>query len=536
MRKIFLDPKDINYQQQKLNERLLCAECLENTNIDGKAIGLNQIVSLIEENQVEKMEKVQNTISNQINLIESLNCIIDQMKQQLIQQLDQLISIMMGWVQNLQQQYSQYSFYDELDIMLLKENQTYCNKQLIQIWKTNLCWTSKVYPKLEQFNQFKEYNKCKELLSSLELGYQQFTQTEQEQQIKIYQQNQDINSANTLINIPPFQMIKSSLQSNLKPFTYQQIQQSPIKQNEVCYAIAVNNNCSIMVAGCNQYIKLFEFNQGILKQVQLLTEHAGNISTLNFMKRTNNFISGSCDSQIIIWVRNNNNQWISQQKLNGHTSYINCLILNNNEDTIISGSDDKSIKFWIKENQWLSSQTITDHNEDRDGLSINDDQNKIISCRQDKLILVIEQSIQKKQWIVIQKIELEYAGVRLCFIDNNTFTGYHWGEHYMNVYEMNNTNKQYTRTKKILFNGGLDCYYFPQKYIKQKCILVTKNSQNISLIRRNQNGEFIVEQSIPFKTHEIFACMTDDGQYLITWDSNSKEYQIRCYKGNMKQK
>ncbi|CAD8204825.1 unnamed protein product [Paramecium pentaurelia] len=308
-------------------------------------------------------------------------------------------------------------------------------------------------------------------------------------------------------------------------------QQNSIKQDQTCFAIAVNKDFTILIAGCNNQIQVFEFIQGILKQVQVLSEHGKNIHTLNFMKRSNYFISGSVDNSIIIWARNQNNSWIFQQKLNGHTGSILCLLLNNNEDIIVSGSHDYQIKFWQKQNGWLCSQTITDHTSTVYGLSFNEQQNRLISCGDDNIILVIEQLELNKQWIVIQKITVEQFGCRLCFIDNNRFTFYPYGKDYINVFEMNNSNKQYTKTKDIPVKSGniYDNSLFSSQYIKLKCMLVNKNGQNVSLIRLKQNGEFMTEEIIDFGTRNLFGYMTDDGQYLITWDGKSKEIQIRKY-------
>ncbi|CAD8199280.1 unnamed protein product [Paramecium octaurelia] len=323
--------------------------------------------------------------------------------------------------------------------------------------------------------------------------------------IKTYSQNQQ----------------KSNEQLNVKPFTYQLIQQASIKQNEYYCAIAVNKDCSILVTGCDSQIKVFEFKQGNLKQVQLLNEHTQYVKTLNFMKKSDHFISGSDDNQIIIWGRYENNSWICQQKLNGHTDTIYCLIINDNEDLIISGSDDETIKFWWKQNQWLCSQTITDYNSRVYALSLNESQNKLISCGQDKLILVMEQSEQNKQQTVKQKITVEIKGLRLCFIDNNKFTFQPFAKEYMDIYEMSSANKQFIKTKDIPVKGGQDCCFFPQQYIKSKSILVNKNGSNVNLIKIKSNAEFII--------YETYGYMTDDGQYLITWDDNSTEYQIRKY-------
>ncbi|CAD8131261.1 unnamed protein product [Paramecium sonneborni] len=100
----------------------------------------------------------------------------------------------------------------------------------------------------------------------------------------------------------------------------------------------------------------------------------------------------------------------------------------------------------------------------------------------------------------------------------------------MHIYELNNTNKQYSKTKDLIVKCGSDgACLFPQQYIKQKCLLVNKNGQNINLIKRKENGDFITQQSIDFGTSSLFGIMSDNGEYLITWDDISKEIQIRKY-------
>ncbi|CAD8163646.1 unnamed protein product [Paramecium pentaurelia] len=269
----------------------------------------------------------------------------------------------------------------------------------------------------------------------------------------------------------------------------------------------------------------------MIKQTQILNEHKNNVHTLNFMNKSNQFISGSHDNSIIIWQLNQNNQWIPQQTLNGHTNYIYCLILNNNEDLIISGSYDNSIKFWIKKNEWICQQTIKDHSNSVYGLSVNQQQNKVVSCGLDKLILIMEQQGQNKEWIVIQKITVESHAFRICFIDNNMFTLSQQSKEQISVYEMNSINQQFTKTRDIHVKCGSDSnYLFPQQYINQKCILMSKNGQYVNLIRKKLNAEFVTQQSIHFDTNSLYGGMSNDGDYLITWDYKSKQIQVRKYK------
>ncbi|CAD8106485.1 unnamed protein product [Paramecium sonneborni] len=220
------------------------------------------------------------------------------------------------------------------------------------------------------------------------------------------------------------------------------------------------------------------------------------VTTLNFMKKSNHFI-------VMI------NQLQYGQLIKAINGFAN---KNQMNIMVIYGSCDKTIKFWTKQNQWLQKQTITNHTDIVYGLSLNQKQNILISCGLDAQILIIEQSQKDSKWIVIQTIQVEKSGQRICFINDDVFS--------------------FQPQKKCICScqsGSDDCYFFPQEHIKSKFLLVNKNYKYVNLIRKNENGEFKTEQSIEFGNQSLYGCMSDDGQYLITWDYSSKEIQIRKY-------
>ncbi|CAD8100204.1 unnamed protein product [Paramecium primaurelia] len=279
--------------------------------------------------------------------------------------------------------------------------------------------------------------------------------------------------------------MKCPSQVNLKPFTYQIIETNSIKQQEYCLALAINKDCSIVAAGCNNLIKIYEFQQGMLKLNQILNEHKSHVFTLNFMKQQNQLISGDQGS-ILIWEYNNNNSWICLQTI--------VIVLNAQFQIIIKIF---LYPFWVKKNEWICQQTITDHSDWVYQLSLNEQQNQVISCGADRLILVIEQSEPNKNWIVKQKIKVDCEGYRLCFINNNLFTFQPINGNLMYVYEMNSVSKQFTKSKDITINKGYDNYIlFPQQFIKQKQLVVNKHGEQVHLIRFTENAEFQVEQSL----------------------------------------
>ncbi|CAD8204849.1 unnamed protein product [Paramecium pentaurelia] len=246
--------------------------------------------------------------------------------------------------------------------------------------------------------------------------------------------------------------------NNLNSFQFELITQNSTKQEKGCYSIAINKDNSIVLAGCDNLIKVFENQQGNLNQIQLLSEHTTTVYTLNFMQKSNNFVSGSHDKQIIIWQMNESNLWTFQQILNGHSHSIVFLLINNNENLINSSSYDNTIKFWNK--QMNDNLTVL--------IKFSEQEYKLIACSNDSKILVIKFQQLENIWSVIQKIQVDQFGYRLSFINENLFTFQPECQEYMSIYEPNSTDKKFIKTKEINVKCDSNCCdnLFPQKYIK----------------------------------------------------------------------
>ncbi|CAD8108318.1 unnamed protein product [Paramecium sonneborni] len=322
------------------------------------------------------------------------------------------------------------------------------------------------------------------------------------------------------------------LYQSVKNIRFKLLRSNTVQQDERCYAIALNNNGSFILVGCRQKIKVFEHEKGKLNQIQLLNEHKRDISTLNFMKKTNHFISGSGDQIIIIWQPNENNQWTYSQKLDGHLDWISCLVLNQDDNLIISGSADKTIRFWEKQNQFQFQQVITDHLNEVFSLSLNEQENKLISCSKDKLIFVIEKTSFHKKWCIIQKIQIDQYGLRLHFINDQQFIFQPYLQEKIQIYELDINMNLYLKKQDFAVSCGScdDSRFFPIQYNKLKQLIVNKNGKSINLMRMKENYEIKIEQLIEFASCDNYGQLSEDGNYLVTWDSSSRQIQIRVCK------
>ncbi|CAD8128500.1 unnamed protein product [Paramecium sonneborni] len=320
----------------------------------------------------------------------------------------------------------------------------------------------------------------------------------------------------------------SMINQEKKLFQYSLIAKSTKKQEENCYAIEINQDMTLIIFGCNNKIKVNSFDSGNFKEIQTLEGHTDNVTTLNFLNELNNIISGSDDKQIIIWQQNQQQLWGILQILEGHSGQINCVLINYSHNLIISCSWDKTIKFWIKQNNWKCYQTISEHTSAVFQLSLNDAQNKLISCGIDQFILVMEYSNNDQQWIIIKKIWTSLQGNRLCFLNDNIFAFQPDNKEIIQIYEINNTKKLYEKKNEIAVQGSYDgSVLFPQKFIKEKSILVNKYYKFINLIKLDHNGQLLQKFTIEFSTYGIFGTMSSNGEYLITWNYKTKEIELR---------
>ncbi|CAK61925.1 unnamed protein product (macronuclear) [Paramecium tetraurelia] len=292
-------------------------------------------------------------------------------------------------------------------------------------------------------------------------------------------------------------------------------------------------------------IQIFQFQKAFLKKLTQIKKASEAISTLNFFEHNSNFIAGSFDSSIIIWPMNLTSTPKYITKLQEKYHFVRCLAVLSSEDLVISGSHDHSIKFWsystsqtVSPYCWFQSQTITEHTSTVWGLSINEDENKLISCGEDKLILIIERT-NKHQWIVKQKVYVENGGFRLSFINNDSFASQphkdQRGSSNLDLYQFDVSTDLYVRTGNVPIKGkGQYCRaYFPQLYIPSKQMILSKNGYYINLIRFTQSNQTLADwecrlvQTINFDQHWIFGTVSRDGEYIITWDDESKAIQTR---------
>ncbi|CAK62876.1 unnamed protein product (macronuclear) [Paramecium tetraurelia] len=345
-------------------------------------------------------------------------------------------------------------------------------------------------------------------------------------QMKNQQSSVNQQESQILSTIPIVQEQSKQKKQQLK---FKLLKDNCIKQDKRCYAIAFNSDGQFVVLGCREIIKVFEHDKGKLNQIQLLIEHKSDISILNFMKKTNHFLSGSKDEIIIIWQQYQDKQWNCVQKLEAHRDWIFCIVINKDDNLIISCSADTTIKFWKKYNGFSCQQVITEHQSEVVSLSLNQKESKLISCSKNNQIFVIERTSFTTIWQVVQKIPLDQYGVRLCFINDEQFIFLPCLQENLQLYQFDLNHNEYRKILDYPVSCGScdECNFFPIQYQNAKGLLVIKNGKSVNVMRSLEKGEFVIEQLIQFGSCDNYGQLSQDGNYLLTWDSSSRQIQIR---------
>ncbi|CAD8115712.1 unnamed protein product [Paramecium primaurelia] len=150
-----------------------------------------------------------------------------------------------------------------------------------------------------------------------------------------------------------------------------------VKQQQSCWAIAFNKSNSIMAAGCEENIKIWNFQDNkLIDSGIVLKGHSDYVQCLVFSKYHDWFVSGGLDEKIICWKQINIQKWQGNQFINTGQGIIQCLVLKSAVDLIISSHDSK-IKVWnlnIECNIISFKQSLDMHKSTVQSIFVNENQ------------------------------------------------------------------------------------------------------------------------------------------------------------------
>ncbi|CAK61248.1 unnamed protein product (macronuclear) [Paramecium tetraurelia] len=303
------------------------------------------------------------------------------------------------------------------------------------------------------------------------------------------------------------------------------------KQAEWCNALAFNKQGNIMIAGCIYSIKIFDFLRGRIVQTYQAKQHSGDINSLLFSKKINQFFSGSDDRTIRVWSQIDQKDWKCVQVLQGHLDWVLCLIQTEDEQILLSGSRDRTIKKWFKNEisqAFECTQTLTIHSDAVLGLSLNKSESFLVSCSYDKSIIIweIKESFQIEQKQIIQ---LQTYANRILFINETQFLFQPNNNQNVHIYQYNSEFQSFQTSNHNIkqVQADDDYQYFPSKFLSTKGCFANIHNKYMYITKQLNDEEYEIQQIIEFDDYRKFGSFTEDGEYLVTWHYTSSEFQIR---------
>ncbi|CAK59581.1 unnamed protein product (macronuclear) [Paramecium tetraurelia] len=325
------------------------------------------------------------------------------------------------------------------------------------------------------------------------------------------------------------QQIQISMVSKQQKIRFENIiEGQKVTQDQNCYALIFDHTNNLLVAGCGQNIQTFKFNSGSFQSQSVFGQHYSNVTALCFIK-FNQFISGDAKGQLQFW-KEESNSWKQYQKLSSeHFEQINQILYSKKFNQIITCSNDKNITVLENKNQqvniWACAQTISSHQSNVCSISLNDSETTLISSGSDKQLQIYSRQIN---FNLIQTIKVEDIIYRLQFIEDSSFcaqiqTGIH-----LNFYNFNKNQEQYILNQTAEVQNQKSCSQgFPIGICKKHSMILCKHGTYINVLKKMNNQIYRTEQSINFDTMYLYGALTSDGNYLVTWDYRSKQFQVR---------
>ncbi|CAD8112407.1 unnamed protein product [Paramecium sonneborni] len=489
-------------------QRLICSQCINDLKGRFNGININEAIQTIQERKNNILNIISDSSQRILSILNNYLGEIIKNKTQILQTMDQMISQVTIWMDEIQQlEFKQcsYNFFDEIDQL---------NQSIDEI-------------------RNKQIDKFKRVFQTINQSYEkkiQFTKNQLQESL--------LNAQNTLMldrifSRVFFNRLNLQLKSDYaekKP--YNQIQYKLVqeyKQNEWCHALAFNNNKSIMVSSLNNNIKIWNFQQGQLIDTNIILDgHEKLIKCIVFSKKYNWFFSGSEDNTIRSWKEKqgwfSSIKWESSKANKTHSNWVIQLILNSQEDELISCSIDKTIKIWrisYDQNQIRLFDSLEKHQQQVLSISLNESEQQLISQGEDQQVILWEKN-QKLKWqfknIILLSIQEINRGARflmdnqiICKTSQGQLEGYkliqdQYQRQQVFNFEAQNLDEKPQQEFQIIFN-------IPTQ------LIVIKHHKYFYFFRNNLEDCKFQQVFQPLECHYEVCCfnITNDGKYFVVW-------------------
>ncbi|CAD8129541.1 unnamed protein product [Paramecium sonneborni] len=326
---------------------------------------------------------------------------------------------------------------------------------------------------------------------------------------------------------------------DMNVFQFYQLQDCNINEKEICNAINVNYDFSVIICAFKSFIKIYEFKPQSFQEIQKINMD-DDVEQLTFINQTNKFIVFSLydrEGQIFSKVQD---CWKCQQTIRPPVSlvillfgihYQRSLIMTNDGTIILFLSSNCSSNVMIliyKNHSYQEWKLLSFERLQMKSYIFNTDMNE----SENLIILSNKQSIQiiqKQNQVVrldnIQVIQTSESNPYAKFIKDNQFIS---SEHsHLCIYKQNNNNQMFEKIKKVNLNFGMDLsdgIRILQFNKIKKFLLISINSV-LHIIRICDNEDLKIEYCV--EDSNKCGMISQNGIYLVTQNQEQKQITIR---------
>ncbi|CAD8125987.1 unnamed protein product [Paramecium sonneborni] len=314
------------------------------------------------------------------------------------------------------------------------------------------------------------------------------------------------------------QKTENLVPNQIDPILLQQIEQLPI-----IFSLSFDKDGQNLILATERDLSIFKYQNG---QFQLQINKKEQATAIVLSKKVDWFAYSAHQEGLKCCIKKNDNYWETSDAERYVGQYIFCLVLNNDENELISAVEDYGIYFWnvncldnkIKQsNIRLLLNNITT-------LCLNPSENLLVSSTYSSIIMLWGK-FENNKWERMYDLEppLKFNQARsISFITDDTLVLQDYQIDYVYVYKLLDgifviaqtieSQNKYCKNTFMNVSGG-----FPKIYNKKRKLLYLRHQSQIKFFTQQNNN--LLFQQIPdyiqfddFKVYNLV--MSDNGKFL----------------------
>ena len=299
--------------------------------------------------------------------------------------------------------------------------------------------------------------------------------------------------------------------------------QQELKASQWVDYLCLTADQQTLFCGIRSGIEIYKLDEkGKFYKKQTLTAHSRFISSLKYDNINKNLISGSFDKKIIIWRKNQDGYYALHQELNGHINCLRALCLHSESRLLISGSKEKLIFWRLGSDNKYSRFNDFGHSIAIYALTYDHDTKRLFIGRSDGLIMISDLDNNGNNQQIPKILKSQNKSISSLFYSSRTKTLFSGSEDNTIIVwkeEEGNGLKQLQVLKG--HNKGVHCLNFIEN---SKTLISCSDDKTIKAWFKDDIGRFSKKKTLvnDTQTGKVKQFIYIENQSLVIWGSSDK--------------